>query len=120
MIETASFYELNDGRFWSIAEACFVDTVPEGSEVILLYADGKPAGEEYLVKTLVFYNFPLGELENIDEQSILDKLNKLDAKYLTPRILAGLALGDTHAETQWEKHEEEAIPLREKLTQLRQ
>jgi len=40
------------------------------------------------------------------------QLAALDREYLTPRILAGLALGDSHAIEQAQIHERLAIPLR--------
>lgn len=112
-------YELEDGRYWCVQEASYIDTPKEEQTVIPLYADGKPAGEEYLIRTLRFYGYPVGELSKKDKQGILDALAALDAKYLTPRVLAGLATGDQYATGQWAEHETEAGPLREKLAELR-
>jgi hypothetical protein len=42
----------------------------------------------------------------------------LDAKYLTPRILSGIGVGDAYALSQKEKHDAEAVPLREERDQL--
>mgnify|MGYP000009547400 FL=1 len=112
-------YQLEDGRYWCVQKASYIDTPQEERTVIPLYADGKPAGEEYLIRTLRFYGYPLGELSKKDEQGILDALAALDAKYLTPRVLAGLATGDQYAAGQWAEHETEAGPLREKLAALR-
>jgi hypothetical protein len=47
-----------------------------------------------------------------------DALYSLDARYLTPRVLAGLALGDEYALAQWEAHEAQAAPLREQMSAL--
>lgn len=60
-------YKLFDGRLWDKEAAEWVNKVPEGANLIPLYADGKPAGEDYLIRTLRFYGYPLGELEPLDE-----------------------------------------------------
>jgi hypothetical protein len=46
------------------------------------------------------------------------QLADLDAKYLTPRTLAGLALGDTYALSRQAQHETEAAPIRELIKEL--
>ena len=45
-------YQISDGRLWDVDAARFVDQAPEGAEIIPLYADGKPATEDYLRRTL--------------------------------------------------------------------
>ena len=115
----SDIYSIADGRLWAVEEARFIEIAPEGAEIIPLYADGKPAGEDYLIRTLRFYGHPLGELAEKDEQGLRDRLAALDARYLTPRVLAGLATGDAYAAGRWEAHEAEAEPLREKLATLR-
>ena len=114
-----SVYQLSDGRLWDVDGACFVEIATNDAEIVQLYADGKPAGEDYLIRTLRFYGHPLGELAEKDEQGLRDRLAALDARYLTPRVLAGLATGDAYAAGRWEAHEAEAEPLREKLATLR-
>jgi hypothetical protein len=47
------------------------------------------------------------------------KFAELDEKYLTPRVLAGLAAGDPYALEQWNAHEAEAAALRETLPQAK-
>ena len=54
------YYEIAGGRLWDVGAARFVDQAPEGTEVISLYADGKPAGEDYLRRTLEFYGYVVG------------------------------------------------------------
>lgn len=61
------YYLLNDSRLWDTAAVGFIQAVPEGTEVIPLYANGKPAGEDYLIRTLRFYGYPLGKLEALDD-----------------------------------------------------
>ena len=62
------FYQISDGRLWNIEAAQFVDQAPEGAEIIPLYADGTPAGEDYLRRTLEFYGYPVGpELLTLEE-----------------------------------------------------
>ena len=46
------------------------------------------------------------------------ELDALDAKYLTPRVLAGLATGDAYAQSQWTQHEAEASPIRTQISEL--
>jgi hypothetical protein len=52
--------------------------------------------------------------------SLLSQLAQLDAVYLTSRVLAGLATGDSYAQTRWEEHEAECAPLRSQLAELRE
>lgn len=111
-------YQLADGRYWDTQSAAYIDTLPDGAAVIPLYANGYPAGEAYLLRTLRFYGFPLGGLANQCPEAIKEQLAALDAQYLTPRVLAGLATGDDYAAAQWATHETKAAPLREKLAEL--
>lgn len=61
-------YQLMDGRLWDVDAARFVDQAPEGAEIVPLYADGRPAGEEYLRRTLGHHGNPVGpELLTLDE-----------------------------------------------------
>ena len=61
-------YRLSDGRLWDVDAAKFVDRAPEGAEIIPLYADGKPAGEDHLRRTLEFYGYVVGpELLTLEE-----------------------------------------------------
>lgn len=66
MDKTNLFYGVADGRFWDVGSACF-GAPPEGAEIVPLHANGKPAGEDYLLRTLRFYGYPLGELEPLDD-----------------------------------------------------
>lgn len=58
------------------------------------------------------------ELEQEARTKIKGQLAALDAKYLTPRTLAGLAVGDEYALEQWRAHEAEAEPFRMRLAAL--
>ena len=58
------------------------------------------------------------ELEQEAQAKIKGRLAALDAKYLTPRTLAGLAVGDEYALEQWRAHEAEAEPFRIQLAAL--
>ena len=61
-------YQLSDGRLWDVDAAQFMNQAPEGAEIIPLYADGNPAGEDYLRRTLEFYGYPVGpELLTLEE-----------------------------------------------------
>lgn len=67
------YYEIAGGRLWDVDAARFVDQAPEGTEVISLYADGKPAGEDYLRRTLEFYGYVVGpELLTPEEVSVAE------------------------------------------------
>lgn len=46
------------------------------------------------------------------------ELARLDVEYLTPRVLANLALGDGFARNRQEKHEAEALVLRQKRAEI--
>ncbi len=62
------FYGLSDGRIWSVKQGRYVDQVPERASIMPLRQNGKPAGEEYLIKTLRFYGYTVGdELLSLDE-----------------------------------------------------
>lgn len=50
---------------------------------------------------------------------IKDRLVELDKRYLTPRVLAGLAIGDEFAAAQLARHNAEAEPLRARLRELK-
>lgn len=64
------YYEIAGGRLWDVAAARFVGQTLDGAEIISLYADGKPAGEDYLRRTLEFYGYPVGpELLTAEEIS---------------------------------------------------
>ena len=58
------------------------------------------------------------ELAQEAQAKIKGRLAALDAKYLTPRTLAGLAVGDEYALEQWRAHEAEAEPFRIQLAAL--
>lgn len=61
-------YRIADGRFWDTGHVKFVVDLPPESDIIPLYADGKPAGEDYLRRTLEFYGYPVGpELLTLEE-----------------------------------------------------
>jgi hypothetical protein len=56
---------------------------------------------------------PDPEAERLARIAEIDaELGRLDAKYLTFRVLAGIALADQYALDRYEKHEAEAEPLR--------
>ena len=83
-------YKINDGRLWDVEEAKFVTEAPAGKQVIALYSNGKPGGEDYLKRTLVFYGYAVGpELKTLDEvkaEKLAEINEKCDAalKAMTP------------------------------------
>lgn len=61
-------YELANGKLWDTVNAVYIQKAPDGAEIIPLYADGKPAGEGYLRRTLEFHGYPVGpDLLTLDE-----------------------------------------------------
>lgn len=66
-------YQLVDGRCWDVDKAAYtdknIDELYKEAIVVPLYSNGKPAGEDYLIRTLLFYKFPLGELSSKVETS---------------------------------------------------
>ena len=72
------YYELNDGSIWSVKKASFIDK--NSDEDFLLFLQNKDNvvskaldinrdnSLEGLLVTLRFYDFPLGQLEDIVEE----------------------------------------------------
>lgn len=113
-------YRLADGRVWSVEDACFIDpdAIPEGSEILFLKNADGVSDAAYLARTLAFYGEETGELTTLSADAIRAKLENLDAKYLTPRTMAGIGVSDPEALQRWRLHEEECQPLREALARL--
>lgn len=61
-------YGIQNSKLWDVLSATYVDTVPDGYELIFLYHDGSLADEIYLARTLRFYGYPLGELMTDEEK----------------------------------------------------
>ena len=58
-------YELTDGRRWDTGSARFLgsgEPLPDNSSLIPLISGEGVSNEAYLIRTLTFYNYPLGEL----------------------------------------------------------
>lgn len=60
-------YQLEDGRIWSIADACFVETVSEGAAVGPCLDEHGESSLEGLIGCLHFYGYELGELKTDEE-----------------------------------------------------
>lgn len=71
-------YRIENGRLWGVDAACFFEIAPDDAEIVQLYADGKLAGEDYLIRTLRFYGHPLGELTPLDDLRAV-KLSEINA-----------------------------------------
>ena len=56
-------YQLEDDRVWSIADAKFVSTVPEGAVLGPCPDEGGISSLEGLIGCLDFYGYPKGELK---------------------------------------------------------
>lgn len=82
-----AYYIISDGRVWDIENACWVEECPDQSRAVALQSGGKPAGADYLLRTLKFYDLPAGDLEyevlTLDElkQKRLDELTAAAAKF---------------------------------------
>lgn len=55
-------YKLDDGRFWDVANAVFVEAAPEGAVVCPCPDEQGNNSLEGLIGCLKFYGFPMGEL----------------------------------------------------------
>ena len=73
-------YRIENGRLWGVDAACFVKIAPDDAEIVQLYADGKLAGEDYLIRTLRFYGHPLGELTPLDDLRALRHVEQVMAR----------------------------------------
>ena len=100
-----------DGNVTASADWEFPGSVIAAEEVVRGY-DGKLyiKGEEPQKSE--------SELKAEQITSLKYKLDALDTKYITPRVLAGLATGDSYAKTQWTQHETEAAPIRTQISEL--
>ena len=83
-------YKLANGRIWDVEHAKYVDTADPAKQMVALYSNGMPAGEDYLKRTLVFYGYTVGpELKTLDEvkaEKLAEINEKCDAalKAMTP------------------------------------
>ena len=76
-------YELSDGRRWDTDAARFLgsgEPLPDNSTVIPLISAEGQSDEAYLIRTLTFYNYPLGELALLLSKDIKEELTTLDAE----------------------------------------
>ncbi len=132
-------YKLADGRLWHASRGEFItkpvmaaeagetgkgesaslEALGEAGAMImeLVSAEGR-SDEKYLAETLESLNLPLGEMVWISITGLKRELEKLDAEYLTPRTLAGLAVQGAYALEKWRGPEEKAAPLRERISEL--
>lgn len=60
-------YKLDDGRFWSIADARFIEGLPSGASVSPCPDESGESTLEGLIGCLHFYGYPLGELKTDEE-----------------------------------------------------
>lgn len=65
--KAVEFFRLDDGRFWSIADAKFVPSVPENAVFGPCPDESGAASLEGLIHCLNFYHFPKGELKTDEE-----------------------------------------------------
>lgn len=60
-------YMLEDGRIWSVAEACFTDSAPENAVLGPCPDEQGESSLEGLIGCLDFYGYPKGELKTDEE-----------------------------------------------------
>lgn len=73
-------YKVGD-RFWSTSLAQWIASPEKGANVVELLRSTGPVDEQYLVDTLKFYGFPLGEYSEVDnKRSLEDRLVQLEAE----------------------------------------
>ena len=124
-------YKLADGRMWDVAKARFLSDYEKSQfearaaesfadyDLMELVSASGESDEAYLLRTLEFYHFPTGALTLNTPSALRYGLAQLDAEYLTPRTLGGLAEKDPEALERWQEHERLAQPLREKLRAMK-
>ena len=59
----ATYYQISDGRIWSIAEACFVSSAPDDAVFCSCSDEQGNSTIEGLIGCLDFYGYPKGELK---------------------------------------------------------
>ena len=64
MSEEVKYYRLDDGRVWSVGEAAFVSSVPEGEPSTPCPDEQGGSSLEGLIGCLDFYGYPKGELKS--------------------------------------------------------
>lgn len=65
-------------KYWDTELGKWVTDLDQVKEVIALTNDGKPADEEFLLKTLKLYKFPLGELAPNEAESLEERIKALE------------------------------------------
>lgn len=60
-------------KYWDTELGEWVTNPDPAKEIVVLTNDGKPADEEFLVRTLKLYKFPLGELAPAETQQSLEE-----------------------------------------------
>ena len=62
-VQTPTHYRLDDGRFWDIAAAKFVDSISDGDVAVEFVDQQRKSTVEGLIACLEQYGFPKGELK---------------------------------------------------------
>lgn len=76
MLFSDRVYEVN-GKYWDIALAQYVDEPDSGKTIVELIPASGGASEEYLIETLKFYNLPLGQFGESEEEEISEADQKI-------------------------------------------
>jgi hypothetical protein len=81
-LSAVNCYRLEDGRIWSIADACFVPDAPEGAILGTCPDERGVSSIEGLIGCLDFYGYPKGELKTDEEYAVeaREKRNALIAE----------------------------------------
>ena len=100
-----------DGKITMASDVAFPGSVQAAEEVVRGYD-----GCLYLKSSAPAV--PQAVLDARAASELKAQLDALDAKYLTPRVLAGLVTGDSFAQARWQQHETEAAPIRAQIAAL--
>ena len=78
------------GRYWDIDVGGWVEEPDSSKEVIILRSNGKPAGEDVLLKTLKLHNYALGEFDTSEPTvSLEDQVASLTERVTTLESVLG-------------------------------
>lgn len=82
LLSDVSYYQLLDGRIWSIAEARFISAAPEGAVLAPCPDEHGESSLDGLLGCLHFYGYELGELKTDAEyaKEVREKRNALIAE----------------------------------------
>ena len=118
-------YALENGKFWDIAAASYIQTLPKDAKAVKAPGPDGKCDEAGLIAALKFYGYEQGALKSSEDKTadIKAQLADIDAQSARPARAIALAVvkGATpeHADiAKLESLEEQAISLRAELAAL--